>query len=141
MEKNTAAGRTPSSLPISTPPPSALNVSSPDLQPLSPVHTNSLNDSKLLHAKHEATNFHLRPSYTEDNRAASAILSRGFVSENSLGDQRNEKLINGGKFSTGLYPSRTSMHAHARALLLLMENECYFHALFLLIELMVLPLQ
>ncbi|KAJ6332600.1 hypothetical protein OIU77_008628 [Salix suchowensis] len=95
MEKNTAAGRTPSSLPISTPPPSALNVSSPDLQPLSPVHTNSLNDSKLLHAKHEATNFHLRPSYTEDNRAASAILSRGFVSENSLGDQRNEKLING----------------------------------------------
>ncbi|KAF9673107.1 hypothetical protein SADUNF_Sadunf11G0114300 [Salix dunnii] len=95
MEKNTAAGRTPSSLPLSTPPPSALNVSSPDLQPLSPVHTNSLNDSKPLHAKLEATNFHLRLSYTEDNSAASAISSRGFVSENSLGDQRNEKLING----------------------------------------------
>ncbi|KAI5572012.1 hypothetical protein BDE02_11G133800 [Populus trichocarpa] len=91
MEKNTAAGRTPSSLPMSTPPPSAPNVSSPDLQPLSPVHTNSLNDSKPLHAKPEATNFHLPPSYSEDG----AILSRGFVSENSLGDQRNEKLISG----------------------------------------------
>ncbi|KAG6794093.1 hypothetical protein POTOM_003328 [Populus tomentosa] len=95
MEKNTAAGRTPSSLPISTPPPSALNVSSPDLQPLSPVHTNSLNDAKPLHVKPETTNFHLPPSYAEDNRAVSAFLSRGLVSENSLGDQRNEKLIGG----------------------------------------------
>ncbi|KAG6755568.1 hypothetical protein POTOM_041399 [Populus tomentosa] len=95
MEKNTAAGRTPSSLPMSTPPPSAPNVSSPDLQPLSPVHTNSLNDSKPLHAKLEATSFHLPPSYSEDNREVGAVLSRGFVSENSLGDQRNEKLISG----------------------------------------------
>ncbi|KAJ7015090.1 protein MOR1-like [Populus alba x Populus x berolinensis] len=95
MEKNTAAGRTPSSLPISTPPPSAINVSSPDLQPLSPVHTNSLNDAKPLHVKPETTNFHLPPSYAEDNRAVSAFLSRGLVSENSLGDQRNEKLIGG----------------------------------------------
>ncbi|KAJ6894748.1 protein MOR1 [Populus alba x Populus x berolinensis] len=95
MEKNTAAGRTPSSLPMSTPPPSAPNVSSPDLQPLSPVHTNSLNDSKPLHAKLETTNFHLPPSYSEDNREVGAVLSRGFVSENSLGDQRNEKLISG----------------------------------------------
>uniref|UniRef100_A0A6M2EWV0 Protein MOR1 n=1 Tax=Populus davidiana TaxID=266767 RepID=A0A6M2EWV0_9ROSI len=95
MEKNTAAGRTPSSLPISTPPPSALNVSSPDLQPLSPVHTNSLNDAKPLHVKPETTNFHLPPSYAEDNRAVGAFLSRGLVSENSLGDQRNEKLIGG----------------------------------------------
>ncbi|XP_011010439.1 PREDICTED: protein MOR1-like [Populus euphratica] len=95
MEKNTAAGRTPSSLPISTPPPSALNVSSPDLQPLSPVHTNSLNDAKPLHVKPETTNFHLPSSYAEDNRAVSAFLSRGLVSENSLGDQRNEKLIGG----------------------------------------------
>ncbi|KAL9366190.1 hypothetical protein Peur_037389 [Populus x canadensis] len=95
MEKNTAAGRTPSSLPISTPPPSSLNVSSPDLQPLSPVHTNSLNDAKPLHVKPETTNFHLPPSYAEDNRAVSAFLSRGLVSENSLGDQRNEKLIGG----------------------------------------------
>jgi cytoskeleton-associated protein 5 len=112
MEKNTAAGRTPSSLPMSTPPPSAPNVSSPDLQPLSPVHTNSLNDSKPLHAKPEATNFHLPSSYSEDG----AILSRGFVSENSLGDQRNEKLISGGKFANSRYPSLTPMHTHARAL-------------------------
>ncbi|KAB5521789.1 hypothetical protein DKX38_026108 [Salix brachista] len=95
MEKNTAAGRTPSSVPLSTPPPSALNVSSPDLQPLSPVHTNSLNDAKPLHVKPETTNFHLPPSYAEDNRAVSAFLSRGLVSENSLGDQKNEKLIGG----------------------------------------------
>ncbi|KAJ6423148.1 hypothetical protein OIU84_024140 [Salix udensis] len=95
MEKNTAAGRTPSSVPLSTPPPSALNVSSPDLQPLSPVHTNSLNDAKPLHVKPETTNFHLPPSYAEDNRAVSAFLSRGLISENSLGDQKNEKLIGG----------------------------------------------
>ncbi|KAJ6753503.1 MICROTUBULE ASSOCIATED PROTEIN XMAP215 [Salix purpurea] len=95
MEKNTAAGRTPSSVPLSTPPPSALNVSSPDLQPLSPVHTNSLNDAKPLHVKPETTNFHLPPSYAGDNRAVSAFLSRGLVSENSLGDQKNEKLIGG----------------------------------------------
>ncbi|KAL9403329.1 hypothetical protein Peur_000301 [Populus x canadensis] len=101
MEKNTAAGRTPSSLPISTPPPSSLNVSSPDLQPLSPVHTNSLNDAKPLHVKPETTNFHLPPSYAEDNRAVSAFLSRGLVSENSLGDQRNEKLIGGVAVTSG----------------------------------------
>ena len=139
MEKNTAAGRTPTSLPMSTPPPSAPNVSSPDLQPLSPVHTNSLNDSKPLHAKLETTNFHLPPSYSEDNREVGAVLSRGFVSENSLGDQRNEKLVSGGKFADSRYPSLTPMHTHARALLLLMENECYIRAL--LMEVTVLPLQ
>ncbi|KAL5730206.1 Protein MICROTUBULE ORGANIZATION 1 [Ranunculus cassubicifolius] len=45
MEKNAAAGRTPSSVPMSTPPPVALNVSSPKFAPMSPVHTNSLNDT------------------------------------------------------------------------------------------------
>ncbi|CAI0393666.1 unnamed protein product [Linum tenue] len=51
MEKNAAAGRTPSITPMSTPPPSALiNVSSPDFAPLSPVQTNSLGgDVKSLH--------------------------------------------------------------------------------------------
>ncbi|KAJ0083103.1 hypothetical protein Patl1_11638 [Pistacia atlantica] len=51
MEKNAAAGRTPSSLPISTPPPSSLS----------------------------------------ENRISNAIASRGLASENSLGDQRNER--------------------------------------------------
>jgi cytoskeleton-associated protein 5 len=118
MEKNTAAGRTPSSLPISTPPPSALNVSSPDLQPLSPVHTNSLNDAKPLHVKPETTNFHLPPSYAEDNSAVSAFLSRGLVSENSLGDQRNEKLIGGGKFTNSLSLSLSHTHTHTNFIFL-----------------------
>ncbi|KAJ9168430.1 hypothetical protein P3X46_019955 [Hevea brasiliensis] len=95
MEKNAAAGRTPSSLPMSTPPPSALTVSSPEFAPLSPVHTNSLNDAKSLNVKSEPTNFHLPPSYTEDNRTGNTIMSRGLMSENSFGDQRNEKFISG----------------------------------------------
>ncbi|KAH7538364.1 hypothetical protein FEM48_Zijuj03G0191700 [Ziziphus jujuba var. spinosa] len=69
MEKNAAAGRTPSSLPLSTPPPSSLSISSPEFAPLSPVHTNSLNDAKSLNMKSEPTNFNLPPSFTEDNRA------------------------------------------------------------------------
>ncbi|KAJ8758746.1 hypothetical protein K2173_000467 [Erythroxylum novogranatense] len=90
MEKNAAAGRTPSSLPISTPPPSALSASSPEFAPLSPVHANSLNDSKSVNMKTEPTNFHLPPSYTEDIRASNIITSRGLISENSLG---NEKFV------------------------------------------------
>ncbi|KAK2634565.1 hypothetical protein Ddye_029357 [Dipteronia dyeriana] len=92
MEKNAAAGRTPSSLPISTPPPAALNVTSPEFAPLSPVHSNSLNDAKLLKVS-EATNFSLPPSYAEENRAS--ITARGLSSENSLGDQRNERFMSG----------------------------------------------
>jgi len=96
MEKNAAAGRTPSSLPMSTPPPSALTISSPEFAPLSPVHTNALNDAKSLNIKSDPTNFNLPPSYTEDNRAMNALTSRGITSENSLGDQRNDRFITGG---------------------------------------------
>ncbi|KAG9440986.1 hypothetical protein H6P81_016840 [Aristolochia fimbriata] len=42
MEKNAAAGRTPSSLPMPTPPPVASTLSSPKYAPLSPVHTKSV---------------------------------------------------------------------------------------------------
>ncbi|CAN1226033.1 Protein MOR1 [Linum grandiflorum] len=92
MEKNAAAGRTPSSMPMSTPPPSALNASSPDFAPLSPGQTNSLSDAKSLNLKSEPTNFHLPPAYGEDSRGVNV---RGLVSENSLGDQRNEKFMSG----------------------------------------------
>ncbi|XP_038725142.1 protein MOR1-like isoform X2 [Tripterygium wilfordii] len=95
MEKNAAAGRTPSSVPLSTPPPSALNALSPDFAPLSPVQTNSLNDSKSWNMKSEPTNFTLPPSYAEDNRANNAIASRDLDLENSLGNQRNEKFLSG----------------------------------------------
>ncbi|KAJ4702810.1 protein MOR1 [Melia azedarach] len=91
MEKNAAAGRTPSSLPMPTPPPAALGVSSPEFAPLSPVHTNSLNDAKALNVKSEPTNFNLPPSYTEENRVGNVITSRGLASENPLGDQRNDR--------------------------------------------------
>lgn len=94
MEKNAAAGRTPSSLPLSTPPPSSLSLSSPELAPLSPVHTNSLNDAKSLNVKSEPTSFNLPPSYMEDGRANNTI-PRGLTTENSFGDQRNERYISG----------------------------------------------
>ncbi|XP_031252430.1 protein MOR1-like [Pistacia vera] len=83
--------KTPSSLPISTPAPSSLSGSSPEFAPLSLVHTNSLNDAKSLNVKPDPTSFNLPPSYTEDNRISNAIASRGLASENSLGDQRNER--------------------------------------------------
>ncbi|XP_024927390.2 protein MOR1 isoform X3 [Ziziphus jujuba] len=95
MEKNAAAGRTPSSLPLSTPPPSSLSISSPEFAPLSPVHTNSLNDAKSLNMKSEPTNFNLPPSFTEDNRASNVVTSRGLTTENSMVDQRNERYISG----------------------------------------------
>ncbi|KAM2730989.1 hypothetical protein EV1_002177 [Malus domestica] len=94
MEKNAAAGRTPSSLPMPTPPPATLNASSPEFAPLSPVHTNSLLDSKSLNVKSEPTSFNLPPSYDEENRLNNAITSRG-LTENSLVDQRNERYIGG----------------------------------------------
>lgn len=97
MEKNAAAGRTPSSLPLSTPPPAALTGSSPEFAPLSPLHTNALNDAKALNVKSDPTNFNLPPSNTEDNRVIDALTSRGFTSENTLGDQRNERFVAGGK--------------------------------------------
>ncbi|OAY83553.1 protein MOR1 isoform X1 [Ananas comosus] len=47
MEKNAAAGRTPSSLPMSTPPPLATTTGpSPKFAPLSPVHTKQFNNAK-----------------------------------------------------------------------------------------------
>lgn len=100
MEKNAAAGRTPSSLPMSTPPPSSLSLSSPKFAPLSPLHTNSLNDSKSLNVKAEPTNFNLPPSYGEDDRALNALPSRGLTSDHPefrqhLGDQRNERFPSG----------------------------------------------
>ncbi|XP_022036003.1 protein MOR1 [Helianthus annuus] len=71
MEKNAAAGRTPSSVPMPTPPPSALNLPSPKFAPLSPVHTNSLNDGKSVNTKMDPTSFSLPPSYAEDDMSSS----------------------------------------------------------------------
>ena len=98
MEKNAAAGRTPSSLPMSTPPPSSLSLSSPKFAPLSPLQTNSLHDSKSLNVKAEPTNFNLPPSYGED------LPSRGLTSDHAefrqhLGEQRNERFPSGGKLT------------------------------------------
>uniref|UniRef100_A0A5B7AKF7 Protein MOR1 n=1 Tax=Davidia involucrata TaxID=16924 RepID=A0A5B7AKF7_DAVIN len=100
MEKNAAAGRTPSSLPMSTPPPAALDLSSPKFAPLSPVNTNPLNDAKSLNTKVEPANFSLPPSYAEDDRSVNAIASRGPTSDHSelrqyLGEQRNDRYPSG----------------------------------------------
>lgn len=95
MEKNAAAGRTPSSLPMPTPPPASLNISSPDFAPLSPVNANPLSDAKL-NVKPDPTNFNLPPSYNEENRAVNSITSRALSSDYTLGDQRNDKFMTGG---------------------------------------------
>ncbi|XP_057424605.1 protein MOR1 [Lotus japonicus] len=87
MEKNAAAGRTPSSLPMPTPPPASLNNSSPDFAPLSPINANPLGDAKL-NVKTDLTNFNLPPSYNEENR-------RALNSDYTLGDQRNDKYMTG----------------------------------------------
>ncbi|KHN37797.1 Protein MOR1 [Glycine soja] len=95
MEKNAAAGRTPSSLPMPTPPPASLNISSPDFAPLSPVNANPLGDAKL-NVKPEPTNFNLPPSsYNEENRAVNAITSRALNSDYTLGDERNDRFMTG----------------------------------------------
>ncbi|KAJ7970482.1 protein MOR1 [Quillaja saponaria] len=94
MEKNALAGRTPSSLPMSTPPPASLTVSSPEFAPLSPIHANALNDAKL-NMKSEPTNFSLPPSYNEENRTINAVTSRAITSDNTYGDHRNERYMTG----------------------------------------------
>ncbi|XP_050387830.1 protein MOR1 isoform X1 [Argentina anserina] len=99
MEKNAAAGRTPSSLPMPTPPPASLSASSPEFAPLSPVHTNSLMDTKSYNAKSEPTSFNLPPAYAEDNRLHNANIPRGMV-ENSMIDPRNERYMGGGNSLT-----------------------------------------
>lgn len=97
MEKNAAAGRTPSSVPLATPPPAALNLSSPKFGPLSPVNTNPLGDAKSINTKVEPTSFSLPPSFMEDDRTAAPALSRGPMHDQSelrqqFGDQRNDRL-------------------------------------------------
>lgn len=99
MEKNAAAGRTPSSVPMPTPPPATL--SSPKFAPLSPVQTNLLSEAKPINTKAEPTNFSLPPSYVDDDRAANAITPRGPFSDQSelrphLGEQRNDRFPPGG---------------------------------------------
>ncbi|KAK2999384.1 hypothetical protein RJ639_023164, partial [Escallonia herrerae] len=82
MEKNAAAGRTPTNIPLSTPPPATLNLSSPKFGPLSPLHTNPLNDAKSINAKVEPTNFTLPPSYADDDKG-------------HYGEQRNDRFPSG----------------------------------------------
>ncbi|KAL2473261.1 Protein MOR1 [Forsythia ovata] len=99
MEKNAAAGRTPSSVPLSTPPPVALDLS-PKNGPVSPVNTNLLNDSRSLNTKIEPTNFSLPPSYAEEDRLTNTISARGPLSDQSglqqnLGEIRSDRLHSG----------------------------------------------
>lgn len=89
MEKNAAAGRTPSSLPMSTPPPLALN-SSPKFAPLSPVHTKSLNQ------KVENVTSHLTvPLHEDDGIRGQTNLS----DQRHMGDGCNDRYPSGGHLS------------------------------------------
>ncbi|KAG8385593.1 hypothetical protein BUALT_Bualt03G0061300 [Buddleja alternifolia] len=92
MEKNAAAGRTPSSVPLSTPPPSSL---SPRYGPTSPINSNPLNNTRA-----EPTNFSLPPSYAEDDRPNNAISPRDSTYDQSglqqnLDESRIDRLPSG----------------------------------------------
>ncbi|KAK1306094.1 Protein MOR1 [Acorus calamus] len=67
MEKNAAAGRTPSNLPMTTPPPAALTLSSPKLTSLPHGNTKSLN------IKTDPLNPKLTSAYHEDDGVGAAI--------------------------------------------------------------------
>ncbi|CAL9206410.1 unnamed protein product [Musa hybrid cultivar] len=70
MEKNAAAGRTPSSLPMSTPPPLA-TLPSPKFGALSPLRTKSIS------AKSEGINSNVAVPYAEDDAGGTTAASRG----------------------------------------------------------------
>ncbi|KAL0353122.1 UNVERIFIED_CONTAM: protein MOR1 [Sesamum angustifolium] len=99
MERNAAAGRTPSSVPLATPPPAALNLS-PRYGPLSPVNTNPLGDSRNMNTRVEPTNFSLPPSYAEGDRHVNASSPRVSSYEQAglqqnLEESRNDRLPSG----------------------------------------------
>lgn len=100
MEKNAAAGRTPSSLPMSTPPPLALNVSSPKFAPLSPVHTKSISSKP-----DNITSNLPAPFPEEDGITAAAVSYRGHTNlsdRTQIGDDRNDRYTSGAPgLSTG----------------------------------------
>ncbi|KAJ8510590.1 hypothetical protein OPV22_001024 [Ensete ventricosum] len=88
MEKNAAAGRTPSSLPMSTPPPLA-NLTSPKFGALSPVRTKSLS------AKSESINSNVAVAYAEDDAVGTTAALRGQTDPSDfrphLGDDRMDR--------------------------------------------------
>ncbi|GAB4826923.1 Protein MICROTUBULE ORGANIZATION 1 [Ancistrocladus abbreviatus] len=100
MEKNAAAGRTPTNVPLATPPPAAITLSSPKLAPLSPVNTNSLNDTRPQNARLEPTHFNLLPAYSEEDNRMGIAFSRGLSSDqmelrHTLSDQRSDRFPSG----------------------------------------------
>ncbi|XP_042521091.1 protein MOR1 isoform X2 [Macadamia integrifolia] len=100
VERNAAAGRTPSSLPMSTPPPVSLSLSSPKLAPLSPVHTHSLNDAKSVNVKIESTDQSLPSALAEVDRAGNVISLRAPTFPHPelrqhVGDERNDRYPSG----------------------------------------------
>ncbi|URD81254.1 CLASP N terminal [Musa troglodytarum] len=88
MEKNAAAGRTPSSLPMSTPPPLA-TLPSPKFGALSPVRTKSTS------AKSESINSNVAVPYAEDDAVGTTAALRGQTDPSEfrphLGDDRMDR--------------------------------------------------
>ncbi|XXG85325.1 hypothetical protein AAC387_Pa11g0421 [Persea americana] len=93
MEKNAASGKTPSSLPMPTPPPVVLPLSSPKL---SPVHTKSLN------VKPELANSNYPPIHPEDDNNGAVASQRAPSNQldfmQHTGEDRNDR------FTTGVTP-------------------------------------
>lgn len=84
MEKNAAAGRMPSSLPISTPPPLSMNASSPKFGAVSPVHTKSVGVKP-------DNNSSFPVSFGDDDVATATFKSNG-----NFGEDRIDRFSSGG---------------------------------------------
>ncbi|VFQ78444.1 unnamed protein product [Cuscuta campestris] len=103
MENNAAAGRTPSSVPVPTPPPSTMELSFPKFgAPSLPVNRNIINDTNAVSSKMEPAHFSLPPSYAEDERSSNTVLStRGSALDQSeIRQQPGE--IQGERFPSGV---------------------------------------
>ncbi|XP_068645428.1 protein MOR1-like isoform X2 [Aristolochia californica] len=95
MEKNAAAGRTPSSLPMPTPPPVASILSSPKYAPLSPVHTKS-----VISPKPDSINSNsMQPVFPDDDSSGGppvatrkgSIFYHSDMRQHHMGEDRNDR--------------------------------------------------
>ena len=98
MEKNAAEGRTPSSVPLSTPPPATLNLS-PRYGAVPPVNADPLNNSRNMNASGAPPNFSLPPSFAEDDHrlvnAQKASYDPSGLQQN-FDEPRNDRMPIGG---------------------------------------------
>ncbi|XP_068640507.1 protein MOR1-like isoform X2 [Aristolochia californica] len=105
MEKNAAAGRTPSSLPMPTPPPVSSTLSSPKFAPLSPVHTKS-----VISPKSETINSNgMQSVFPNDDSSGgppvatmkSSVFYHSDIRQHYMGEDQNDRFPSATAVTTG----------------------------------------